>query len=171
MNMNENENENNFESLRRLLVLKRHEIPPPGYFNNFSNSVIQGIRQSRAAGPATVYAKLFAQAPWLERISAVFDTKPVFASGFVGALCLVLFFGVIRSERQDLTVQPLLPGSTASAASLAALSPTALAPAMEERGIVSSTNPVLSLQAVAASPAFGQQSPLAQTVSFPLRGN
>lgn len=165
------ENENNFESLRRLLVLKRHEIPPPGYFNNFSGSVVQGIREGRYARPATISGRLFTQAPWLEKIFQVFDAKPVFASGFVGALCLVLFFGVIHAERPDLTVPPMLSVSSANAASLAALSPAAFSSPIEQPGIVSSTNPVLSLQAVAAGPAFGQQNPLVQPVSFPIPGN
>jgi hypothetical protein len=164
------ENENNFESLRRLLVLKRHEIPPPGYFNNFSDSVVQGIREGRYAQPATLSGRLLAQAPWMEKIFQVFDAKPVFASGFVGALCLVLFFGVIHAERPD-AVQPMLSVSTANGAPLAALSSAALSSAMEQPGIVSSTNPVLSLQAVASSSPFGQQNPLVQPVSFPIPGN
>ncbi len=32
-----NESEHNFQDLKRLLKLKRHEVPPPGYFNNFSS--------------------------------------------------------------------------------------------------------------------------------------
>jgi hypothetical protein len=164
------EHENNFESLRRLLVLKRHEIPPPGYFHNFSGSVIQGIREGRYARPATIHGRLFAQAPWLEKVFQLFEAKPVFASGFVGALCLVLFFGAINAEHPALTDQPMLSVSTADGASLAALSRNALSAGMDQPGIISSTNPVFSLQAVAAGPAFGQQNPLVQPVSFPLPG-
>jgi len=43
-----NENENNFESLRRLLAHKRHETPPPGYFNSFSGQIIACIRAGEA---------------------------------------------------------------------------------------------------------------------------
>jgi hypothetical protein len=164
------ENENHFRSLRRLLILKRHEVPPPGYFNNFSDTVLQGIREGRYAQSETFAGRLFAHAPWMERIIQVFDAKPVFASGFVGALCLVLFFGIIRSESADLTAPPLLSVSTANAESLAALSPTALAPMAAQPGIVSSTNPVLSLQASGPGSFFGQQNPLAQNVSFQIPG-
>jgi hypothetical protein len=98
----------------------------------------------------------------------VFDVKPVFASAFAGALCLLLFLGIIYAERPDFTSQPLLQVAT-TAASLAAVSPLSLSQPADQTGIVSSTDPVLSLQPVAS--LFGQQNPLAQPVSFSLPGN
>jgi hypothetical protein len=165
------EDENHFGSLRRLLALKRHEIPPPGYFNDFSGIVLQGIREGRYVADETILTRLFSHAPWMERIYQLFDAKPVFASGFVGALCLLLFFGAINAERPDLTAQPLFSASAANAESLAVVSPAALTSMTGQPGIVSSTNPVFSLQAVASGPAFGQQNPLARQVSFPLPGH
>jgi hypothetical protein len=163
-----NENENNFESLRRLLALKRHETPPPGYFNNFSSQVLQGIRVGQTDKPTNLSEELFNHAPWLAKLLHAFDTRPVFAGGFAGALCLLLLFGIVYAERPDFTPQPLLQAANSSA-SLAAVSPTALSQSPDQLGIVSSTNPVLSLQPV-ASP-FGQQNPLAQPVNFSPSGN
>jgi hypothetical protein len=162
-----NENENNFESLRRLLVLKRHETPPPGYFNYFSSQVLQRIRAGDTGKSANWLEDLFDQASWLEKLLQAFDVKPVFASAFAGALCLLLFLGIIYAERPDLTSQPVLQAAT-TAASLAAVSPS-LYPSADQMGIVSSTEPVLSLQPVAS--LFGQQHSLAQPVSFSLPSN
>jgi hypothetical protein len=163
-----NENENNFESLRRLMVLKRYETPPPGYFNYFSSQVLQRIRAGDAGTSANWVEGLFGRAAWLERLLQVLDVKPVFASAFAGALCLLLFLGIIYAERPDLTSQPVLQATTTTA-SLTAVSPPTLSQPTDQMGIVSSTSPVLSLQPV-ASP-FGQQSSLAQPVSFSLSGN
>lgn len=162
-----NENENNFESLRRLLVLKRHETAPPGYFNYFSSQVLQRIRAGDTGKSANWLEDLFGQASWLEKLLQAFDVKPVFASAFAGALCLLLFLGIIYAERPDFTSQPLLQAAT-TAASLAAVSPSLLSQSADQ-GIVSSTNPVFSLQPVAS--LFGQQNSLAQPVSFLLPGN
>jgi hypothetical protein len=163
-----NENENNFESLCRLLALKRHETPPPGYFNDFSSQVLQRIHVGQTDKSSNLLEELFNNAPWLAKLLQAFDMKPVFAGGFAGALCLLLFLGIIYAERPDFTPQPFLQAANSSA-SLAAVSPTALSQSADQMGIVSSTNPVLSLQPV-ASP-FGQQNPLAQPVSFSPPGN
>ena len=158
-----NEDENNFESLRRLLALKRYETPPPGYFNNFSRQVLQRIRASHNEQSANLFEELFNHAPWLAKLLQALDMRPVLAGGFAGALCMLLLFGIIYAERPDLTPQPLLQVANSSV-SFDAVSPTALSQPVDQTGIVSSTDPVFSLQPV-ASP-FGQQNPLAQPVSF-----
>jgi hypothetical protein len=63
-----------------------------------------------------------------------------------------------------MTSQPMLQTENNNTASLASLSPTALSSSASQMGIVSSTNPVLNLQAVNAN--FGPQNMLAQPVSF-----
>ena len=160
-----NENENNFESLRRLLALKRYEMPPPGYYNNFSRQVLQRIRASHNEPSVNLFEELFDHAPWLARLVQALDVRPVLAGGFAGSLCMLLLFGIVYAERPDITPQPLLEVANSSL-SLAAVSPTALSQPVEQSGIVSSAEPVFSLQP-AASP-FGQQNPLAQPVNFSL---
>jgi hypothetical protein len=159
-----NENENNFESLRRLLTLKRYEIPPPGYFNNFSGAVISRI----SAGETSESV-----GDWFSKLLQIFEFKPAFAGAFASALVVLLVFGIIFAERPDSAQQPLLQAMTmtqnsGSAPQLADVSSVAL-PQTDQSGIIASTNPVLNLQPIAS--LFGQQNPFAQQVSFSPSGN
>ena len=89
-----NENENNFEALRQLLALKRHEIPPPGYFEGFAGEVNARIRAGEAVKQGGIAKRFAAEAPWLFNFLSIFEAKPAFVGGFASALCLLLLFGI-----------------------------------------------------------------------------
>jgi hypothetical protein len=100
-----NQDTENFEKLRRLLKLKRYEQPPPGYFNDFSRQVIARIQLGERGEDGAVIGRLLWEAPWLQRIWAAFEAKPVLAGAFGLAMCAFLISGVIYSENGD--VQPV----------------------------------------------------------------
>jgi len=161
-----NEKENNFESLRRLLALKRHETPPPGYFENFSREVTARIRAGEMGGTADVSKPL----PWLFRLMAAFEAKPAFAGAFASALCMLLFFGIVYAERPDATLQPLLTAQVESPVNVPS-SPMSLALntlPVEQPAIIpiNSTNPVFNAQP--ASMIFGRSSATVQPLTFSL---
>lgn len=160
-----NENENNFESLRRLLALKRHEMPPPGYFENFSREVTARIRAGEMGGAADASNQL----SWLFRLLSAFEAKPAFAGGFACTLCLLLLIGIVYAERPDVAPQPLM--ATAQMTSpLAATTPVALSSlAAEQPGFISSTNPVFNSQS--GGSWFASQGAAVQKISFRLSGN
>jgi hypothetical protein len=83
------ENENDFEALRRLLALKRHEIPPPGYFENFSSQVIGRIRASEVAQELPLLLRFL---QWIER-------RPAFPVAFASSLCLFLLYGIVSVQQ------------------------------------------------------------------------
>jgi len=154
-----NESNQNFNELKRLLKLKRHEVPPPGYFNNFSGAVISRIRAGEAGGSESL------RASWLMRLLHIFETKPGVMGGLATSLCLVLLIGVVLADRPDSMPTDVLAGvqpAADSAPTLAAVVPAAMT---DNSGIAISTNPIVSLQPVAT--LFGQQqNPLFQSASF-----
>jgi hypothetical protein len=83
------ENENDFDALRRLLALKRHEIPPPGYFENFSDNVIARIRAGDTA----------AELPWLLKFIQWFERRPAMPVTFASSMCLVLLYGIVSIQQ------------------------------------------------------------------------
>jgi len=166
-----NENENNFESLRHLLALKRHEIPPPGYFENFSTEVAARIRVGEARRQGSVAERLPEELPWLFRVLSLFEAKPAFAGVFAFSLCLLLVGGIVYAERPDAAPQSLLqtdqPGSPLAAAMSA--SPGSMAAEQPNLGPLSSTNPVFNAQPVAS--LFASQEATMQPVNFTFPAN
>ncbi len=157
-----NESKPNFDELKRLLKLKRHEVPPPGYFNHFSGEVIARIRVGEAGGAMGLFDKLQDRAPWLLSLLRIFETKPGVIGGLATSLCLVLLIGVVMADRDSAPMGDLA-SSIAAPESAPALA--AVMPAADNSGIAISTNPVISLQPVAT--LFGQQqNPLFQPAGF-----
>jgi len=91
----------NFVQLRRLLTLKRYEQPPPGYFDRFSRDVIERIRAGEQLLEASWFERLGWEAPWLQRVWSVFDTKPVLAGALGVAVCGLLISGIVYSEQVE----------------------------------------------------------------------
>jgi hypothetical protein len=89
-----NAEQENFDALRRLLALKRHEQPPPRFFNDFSAQVIERIREEGMRGHAPSH-----DIAWLHRLWAVFETKPLLAGVFGAALCALMITGIVYSEK------------------------------------------------------------------------
>jgi hypothetical protein len=113
-----NPEQENFNNLRRLLALKRHEVPPPGYFNGFSQQVVLRIRGGERADAGS-FRELLWEAPWLQRIWSLIEAKPVIAGVFAAAASGLLIAGMISSEQAP------------------ALSPVALSPVIETSSSVS----------------------------------
>ena len=146
-----NENEHNFAELKQLLKLKRHEIPPPGYFENFSGHVTSRIRAGEAGGQRTFTERLEAEAPWVVGFLRLFETRPGVIGAFATCVCLLLVSVVVISEHADKAARLAVNiSSQASAAGspMASMTAPALAAASDSSGIVASTNPVTSLQPV-----------------------
>lgn len=93
--------QNDFEKLRRLLALKRHEQPPPGYFHNFSRQVIARIHVDESVVSTSWFQRTFGRAPWLVSFWEGFGAKPLVAGAFGVGVCSLLVVGLVTSERVD----------------------------------------------------------------------
>jgi hypothetical protein len=92
------EQNENFDQLRKLMALKKHEVPPPGYFNRFSGEVIARIREERQGGQGFV-SQLDSEAPWLMRLWQALEAKPLFAGAFGAAICSLVLAGIYFTNK------------------------------------------------------------------------
>jgi hypothetical protein len=95
-----NPDSENFDQLRRLLVLKRHELPPPGFFDKFSVQVILRIKAGETGEPASA-AWWSGDGSWLRRLWLGLEAKPIMAGAFGVAVCGFFVAGALISENVD----------------------------------------------------------------------
>ena len=91
----------NFESLRRLLAIKRHEQPPPGYFHDFSRQVIVRIQAGEGQASESFLARILRPVSWAQSVWSDFEGKPILAGAFGVGVCSLLVVGLVSSPRMD----------------------------------------------------------------------
>lgn len=131
--------QDNFEALRRMLALKRHEVPPPGFFDDLPERVRAGIRAD-----VTERAR-----PWWQRLAA----RPGWRPALAGACALGGVVGVAWKAGLDPGARPGLPARFAEVTAMAPGTPAATAPSNvgfvrrlgdETREVAGSVHPHLS---------------------------
>jgi len=96
----------NFDGLRRLLGLKRHEQPPPRYFDEFSSRVLARIE----AGEVRL--------SWWERFGI--DLRPALAAAMGVLACGLVVYGVATAggDEQQMTAAGSVLGAPGLSAAL-----------------------------------------------------
>ncbi len=147
--------------LQKLLALKRHEQPPPRFFNDFSDRVISRLHSPGAIEPAY----------WWQRLGLELDAKlaVIFAFGLV--VCGLFLFGVTSAMQGEETgpVARATPGNQPGPAVTSPRVALLAGGVGVARGIAGSTDPVISTPS--ASSPFNQFSLHAQRVSVSFGGN
>ena len=161
---------NNFRELKGLLKLKRHEIPPPGYFNQFSGDVVSRIRAGESDNQGFM-ERVRSEWPFLANVMGLFAIRPGLIGGLATSACLLLVVSVLWADRSESSSTDGTAGiaQAQTAQSVPDANPTFVAQAAPlappDAGISISTNPMGSLQPAAT--LFGsQQNPLFQQAAF-----
>jgi hypothetical protein len=76
------------DPLLKLLVCKKYEQPPPGYFAAFPEKVLAGIQAEGMHAPSS----------WWTPFKARLDVRPVLVGAYGVAVSGLLFFGFSLSE-------------------------------------------------------------------------
>jgi hypothetical protein len=79
-----NEEGQNFDRLRQALALKRHETPPPRYFNELPGKILARLGEQENPGEDTLWA----------RLGRLLGERPVFATGAGVAAGCILMAGI-----------------------------------------------------------------------------
>jgi hypothetical protein len=141
--------EDQFASLRRLLVVKRHEQPPPGYFDRLPDRIQHRLAAGEAGRPAS----------WWQSLLAQMDLRPAIAGAFALAVGALFLFGLSLPEQAS-RPQAQAPGIAADpwlqSARLETAWDRSSAPVMGELRSASSISPVLSAGQPGAAMPFGR---------------
>jgi hypothetical protein len=112
--------EQDFSQLRRLLSLKRHEQPPPGYFDALPRQIIASLQAQSTCRDADTNAGVPA---WILNLIARVQARPALA-GLVGAGFCALILGTVIFLEKDSQRPQAMPSVLADIASSSQPAPT-----------------------------------------------
>ena len=129
--MSMNQDSENFEALRKLLVLKRYEQPPPGYFNRLPGQIIAQIE---------LYEE---EEGFWQKIWSGFVIRPAHAYALGLTFCSAVVTGVIYSlqvQPSQVALQPVPTPLWEYSVPTATLASRQELPQLHVPGFVPSTN-------------------------------
>lgn len=85
--------DNDFSELRRLLSLKRHEQPPPGYFDALAKTVIASLKAEQMAETHAEHAD--GMPPWVFQLLERLRMRPAFAGALGAGMCALVMGGIL----------------------------------------------------------------------------
>lgn len=146
-----NSSPDDFKDLRRLLALKRHEEPPPGYFSYLPDKVQLRIERED---------DLSAYSTWWEWLVRKLDAQPILAGAYAFAISGLMLLGFKVS--QDLQHEP-----SGEALLLNTLDPNAVQPSAALQKHFANPAPLLYFtEFTSTEPVFEEPPPVATFKTF-----
>ena len=144
-----------FKDVRQLLALKRHEKPPPGYFNYLPDKVAMRLERDDLSDYST----------WWQWLVRKLDAQPVLAGAYAFAISGLMLLGFKLSH--DLQVEAAgdagLLGNT--------IDPTTLQPGTSIQRHFANPAPLLYFTELSSTePALDEPPPVTTYKTFPVRG-
>ena len=90
-----NSDQGDFEALRKLMALKRHEQPPPGYFHLLPSRIITRIENGEG------------QDSFWEEFLSNFSIRPIWACAIGFSFCAAVVVGTLYPLATDATMADL----------------------------------------------------------------
>jgi len=149
------------ERLQRIIGLKRHEQPPPGYFQILPQRIMTRIERGDS------------KLGFWERVLPTFELQPVLAYAFAVASCAAMTASIFYSERVAGAGMPAVTQSVNGMSFAYSTTPDAEARNASARALqtpewLGSTNPVTAMREDSSS-VFGTLDARAIPVSYTFR--
>jgi hypothetical protein len=136
-----NETEN-VDRLLQLLAFKRHEQPPPGYFDRLARDIQLELKAGATATPS-LSDRLQDRANWFQRLLQSLETRPYLAGVFGVCVCALMLSSLIDSQSLQQPTTSVTIGS---------LTPTPPMTGSDEALAFDSTSTNLSTSPMASRP-------------------
>ena len=150
-----NSSPEDFKDLRRLLALKRHEQPPPGYFSYLPDKIQLRIERDDLSEHST----------WWEWLVRKLDAQPVLAGAYAFAISGLMLLGFKLS--QDLQHETGTEGLL-----LNTLDPSAIQPSASVQRHFANPAPLLYFtEFTSTEPVLEEPAPASTFKTFGLRHN